>query len=934
MASNIGNNKSQEIRVKRDPGVSLDASSSLPNDCKSSNSQSAHDPLALYLSQPTQLSNTNPISWRRSDPIYAILRKRQSLQKKFSVSSQSCNTSLSKNPRKGFFFPIEETLSQCQDKLPIIHRAFDAAAFSILRALQLQKENHAVHSDLPEKTADLPRFLSQLDAINKAKKHALDIVSNKRKGDNTGTAASTTRKQDKIQKKKENQKVDKKEAPTVQLAGYSNFDSRTTVSRAILCAAASLTFKQLTPKFDQLQDINVLDVPQNERKDEKSVINADNQEKDKDKDYKTEINMGAVTIAADIFAKRTVEQVRGVVIRGEKRRRWRSDCARSDLARKDKNMSLSSDGVLDQFFRWRNVNTVSDSDSSDVDADAVVDSHFSSDSDDSFKAPKQTTASEEWSAKCLPRLLKIMNSGAGNLVLHDMLWRTRANRVLELLKGLATSTSEVKLDSHESRHPIEPNYGPHLIMTNESDLDTFMHALGPLDFSLGAKSSSSGDTSFYMRGLRYHGNNENRRRMRIDHFTSVGLSGLSDTPYNVIVTTYKTFLQDYLHFCQIPFQSVVLDDGMSWLGTAHFDPNGQIGKVFDMAMWNKSDNHAGLAGVKDEKWNFALDVSPDGIIDTSTKSNDSIESASSSLTGLTARRRILVASSLHSRYREVTYSAPVPALLSFLLPQFTDVVREEWDRSRIHTCEKSMEHIRRLISRGIVVYNGSKTTEDLFSLAISSMTGTGVCKGGSESYHDVLIDKKLSISTDKMISDGKIVQSRRLAASWLQIGSPIRQELGTVSLEPIINAFKARSSFCICDEIVTTSSITANGPGGAVSGPSAFRPALRCGREFGSEQGTRQHLAALHAPPGTWLCRSCSVDCGTSQARTHHERSCASNITGEFKSIIIVGYAKVFFEILTWELFSYRNLCTCKRKFSWWRCAVCWAKFKEKTKHF
>jgi len=35
-------------------------------------------------------------------------------------------------------------------------------------------------------------------------------------------------------------------------------------------------------------------------------------------------------------------------------------------------------------------------------------------------------------------------------------------------------------------------------------------------------------------------------------------------------------------------------------------------------------------------------------------------------------------------------------------------------------------------------------------------------------------------------------------------------------------------------------------------------------------------MAALHAPPGTWLCRSCGSDCGTSQARTHHERYCTS----------------------------------------------------------
>jgi hypothetical protein len=58
----------------------------------------------------------------------------------------------------------------------------------------------------------------------------------------------------------------------------------------------------------------------------------------------------------------------------------------------------------------------------------------------------------------------------------------------------------------------------------------------------------------------------------------------------------------------------------------------------------------------------------------------------------------------------------------------------------------------------------------------------------------------------------------------------------------------------------------------------AFRCGVRCGRHFGSEPGLRQHVSALHAPPGTWLCRTCGVDCITSQARTHHERSCGQPI--------------------------------------------------------
>ena len=828
------------------------------------------DPLSLYISQQTHLSTTSPTSWRTRDPIYALLHKREMLQK--ILSSEERNIDMQNSPPKGKQFPIEEALLQlkCEEKLSVIHRAFDAAAFSVLRAVQKQGRGNC-SSSIHNEEGPLPPLLRTLKQLDQAKKDSLDIVSHKRKGQ---TASPAVKKQ-KLEEKKQVKK-DKKDAPSVQLAGYSNLDSRSTLSRAILCAAASLSFKQLTPKFDHLEDISVLDVPQNPDND---LASGEKAETEKNKD-KPEINMGAVTMSAEIFAKRTVEQVHGATMRGEKRRRWRMDCARSDLVRKERELCLFNSNPLEQFLSWKDLNVVTESDTDDDDG--------------SFDGLKQKrfvreTRDEEWSKKCLPRLLEIMSSGPGHVVLHDLQWRSRADRILQLLRGLVTDT---RCNGGNGVHTKEPNFGCHLIITTESDLDTFMGVLGPLNYSLSGKVADN--ASFQLRGLRYDGSVRHRRRMRMDHFTSVGLSGLPDTPYNVIVTTYKTFIQDYLHLCQIPFQSVVLDDGMSWLGTAHFDPNGQLGKAFDMAMWSKSDNHAGLAGVRNEKWDFSLDVAPDGTIikPIASESTAGSQLVSCSLVGLTARHRVLIASSMHSTYRDVLYSAPVPALLSFLLPQFADVVREEWDRSRIHACEKSMDHVRKLLCRGIVVYTGSDSTKDLFSLAMSGMAGaeevTSLCNisRGDESDPDMLGEKIQSVSTDKMISDGKIVQSRRLAATWLRVGSPIRQELGTIAFGPIVNAFKTRSSTgYVCEEIVTASSITVNGAGGAIAGPSAYKTAVRCGRKFGSEQGLRQHIAALHAPPGTWLCRSCAVDCGTSQARTHHERSCASNATGKCRCI-------------------------------------------------
>lgn len=60
-----------------------------------------------------------------------------------------------------------------------------------------------------------------------------------------------------------------------------------------------------------------------------------------------------------------------------------------------------------------------------------------------------------------------------------------------------------------------------------------------------------------------------------------------------------------------------------------------------------------------------------------------------------------------------------------------------------------------------------------------------------------------------------------------------------------------------------------------------------------TSKGLRQHHSALHAPPGTWLCRTCGSDCITSQARTHHERSCgqpsASGGDNENRTATAVG---------------------------------------------
>ena len=693
-------------------------------------------------------------------------------------------------------------------------------------------------------------------------------------------------------------------------------DSRLTTSRAILCTAVSIIVKTLTPKYcdydsstatptetttstheknhDNDDDINILNIPQNTHFHQSNNSSATNSTS-VIHDSNDTINMGAVTMSAEIFAKRSIEKALSAVRRSEQRRKWRMDCAKRLLTSREcnstglraNNNNDDDNGVISRWSKWNedatidNLNFVSDeasNSSTDSEEDEDMYQSLLNNDKDNDIIPKhqhqlrilQKEKSEQWNVKCLPRIQDIMRIGPGHVILHDLQWKTRFNRVLDILTSLAFNRE----------NSDKPNYGPHLIITTQADYGKYMDALDPLDYFV------NNNSDFYLRSLGYNGSKKNRRFTRIKHFTSIALSGQKDAPYNVLVTTYRNFIQDYEHLCQIPFQGVVLDDGMCWLGAANYDTNGQLGKVFDKGVWNQSDHHAGLAGVRNVDWDFSADVSKPK---TSDDRDDEDESKKQILLGLTARYKIIVASSLHSKYRDVIYPAPVPGMLSFFFPQFADVVKEEWDRSRIQVCNESIEHIRKLLCRCIVVFKSDNDylKHIMQDLAIMSMNGkieNHIASGRADqeiSENDSTKNKSRYVSTDTLINDGKIVQSRRFAASWLCPGSAIRHELGSTSLHPILNVIKKKiAAGYECEEIVTATSLIPNGSGAVISGPSAFKPAVRCGRSFTSEQGLRQHIAAFHAPPGTWLCRSCGSDCGTSLARTYHERSsCGANNT-------------------------------------------------------
>ncbi|KAL3769381.1 hypothetical protein ACHAW5_010500 [Stephanodiscus triporus] len=513
---------------------------------------------------------------------------------------------------------------------------------------------------------------------------------------------------------------------------------------------------------------------------------------------------------------------------------------------------------------------------------------------------KKPLEDSEWSESCLPRLLDVLSKGSGHAVVHDMRWSDRAIRVADLLRNMASSPLTSNRPPSTTREPY-PNYGPHLIVTSSGeDFEKYAAVFDQLGCGLlesifrkgnGHDSlAPASDNDASLRVLPYHGSKVERRQLR-KHFVSLAsspeshfsfLGGLPGSPFHVILTTYSELMEDYPHFCQIPLQVVVLDDGMSFLGCSHSDPVGKIGISWN-SFWSKLDFWAGRAGVADNggkfytPWDFSKDVA--GVEADEKPKNSIISSPGERIKGgkfpmgLTARHRILLASNMHAKYRGQVYKAPVLGLLTFLAPQLADTIRDDWESSRVIRCKQSMAYIRSLIARLVIVYSGDSVVRgpnNWFEVSLKALVGE-LPQQSLPNYSAAEEDEGL----EKLIESKKIVHSHKFAAAWFPPYSPIRKEVGRMSLDPILAELKrASATGFICEEICTASSLTIAGAGGCVAGLSAYRAAVRCGRSFGSESGLKQHIMSSHAPPGTWLCRSCGGDCGTSQARTQHERSC------------------------------------------------------------
>jgi hypothetical protein len=763
-------------------------------------------------------------------------------------------------------FDVDTCLARIRrDKAAVVRNAFEAAATAVLETLEKKKEEDEMETESINED-ELPAIFKDSRKLDELRAASMDRALDnkevaKRKPSMSGSknspvassgvadtsssghgatggslggiqksGSATSKKTKKSAETKANPGV--KETPkftrNTPASSAAALDSRLTSSRAILCTAANVAFETLTPPLSGYE-VDVADVPQNPARNSNRPDREDNNSSTVSSSSVS--NMGAVVIEAQTLGQRVESVAQNAARRSTRRHQYRKDNFQFN---KPKTSYLQ----VKNPFAWKDTDSEGDDDDTD---------------DENIYHPSEDAITEFWANVCLPRLLAVLQTGAGHALLHDVQWESRHGRVANLLESLARDKS---------------SFGPHLIITTEPDVERFGQEFRTGNSHLRLLTTVNADS---LRVLRYKGTPEQRVKLR-KLFPDA--TGLPEAPFHVIITSYSHFLQDYLHFCQTPFEVIIVDDGVSWMAAAQGDPNSTVGLLWDSAMWSKSDQQVGLAGALHKEWDYTVEDFDE----------DTVKDA---WIGLSARHRIMTSSTLRIQQRNSIEVVPVSGLVNFVAPHYADVVREEWDRSRIATDAASMEHFRKLLTRSLVVHHPGSAHQDTYRLAMQALQGELPSSRRSSDS-----DVPELITDDQFVSEGKVAYSRRAALQWL--GPPeeswLRYELGNVSFQPILEAMKMSDLFGhMCEEVVTASSTTSSGATGQVTGTLAYRLAVRCGRHFGSEQGLRQHISALHAPPGTWLCRTCGSDCITSQARTHHERSCGIPTPGKITQHLCVS---------------------------------------------
>jgi hypothetical protein len=771
-------------------------------------------------------------------------------------------------PKLSDDFAVDLCLSRLRrDKAAVVRSSFGTAAWTVLqRCLDDPNNDDASNEDAPKHDGtNLPRKIAQWDHLQQLREECLSTdQKNFKHGNSAGSTRPTTVKitaksasvsflTNTSASSSSNNHVNhnasssngynnssnaatisssstRESAKATTASASAVMDSRAAVSRAVLCAAASIALQDLTPDFEGSHKLDPLDIPQNDTDDAASAV-----------------NMGSVILQAQAFGQRAIDQGLNASRRSSQRLAYQQSMALTTT--KSCNEACAA-GVLRNPFCIQ-VKEEEDDDDDDMEVDDEDDDDELDSSASSVPYnPNPDSATTAWADTCLPRFTEVLQKGTGHAVFCDLDWTQRHGRIANLMQTMA----------FEDKASADSTYfGPHLIVTTKPNVQAFCQEFEAMQASILPK----GAVSSSLRVLHYAGSSSHRAKLRKTHFGNAQALGQPSSSFHVLVTSYQDLLSpdDYLDFAQQPWQMVILDEGFSWLAAAQSDPNSQLAQLWDQALFGTADAHIGLAAstTATSDWKF-------GKRHSSSKRKEA-------LIGLSCRNRIVTTPSLNLSQKQ--RSMTLPGLLACIVPHFTDVIKEEWDRSRITHDTPSLNHLKKLVTRSIIVHDASCFGEgapSLHDLAIKIMDGDVATEGEEQLVSGVPTPPRF-ISDEDFVNEGKISQSRRTALTWL---SPwMRYELGRTSFNKISDLMKESGKHGhVCQEILPASVTTSSGASGAVIGSLAYRLGVRCGRSFGSEQGLRQHIAALHAPPGTWLCRTCGSDCGTSQARTHHERTC------------------------------------------------------------
>jgi hypothetical protein len=304
----------------------------------------------------------------------------------------------------------------------------------------------------------------------------------------------------------------------------ASLDQRLNNSRAILCVAGNIVFDRLTPanpSSSPAVTFNALDVPQNTKSTAAAGKPGDSADSD--------VNMGAVLIEAQTLAQRTISVVENALLRAKQRYRYRKDNVRFDVHHDRDYLRIPN-----PFGVGPPNAVVSDSE----DDDGTQENEATTD-DVPFQ-PNPDSNTVTWQTVCMPHFLAILATGTGHAIYHDSEWSSRHGRLADVLRSLATSTA-----SNDDSMMDEGNFGPHLIVTTEPELGRFAQEFANLSDGLRLVIRNESKS---LRALTYSGTRSKRRRLR-QYFSQA--SGLPEAPFHVLITSYKYFLEDYLHFCQV-----------------------------------------------------------------------------------------------------------------------------------------------------------------------------------------------------------------------------------------------------------------------------------------------------------------------------------------------------------------------------------------------